>query len=53
MVSDSLFDVAGDIWDVAGEVAPAGSVGNLVRGVIGIPASLVVFVGELFWGFGS
>ena len=53
MVSDSLFDVADGIWDFAGEAAPEGSVGNLVRGVIGIPASLVVFVGELFWGFGS
>lgn len=53
MVSDSLFDVAYDIWDFGADAAPAGSVGDLVHGVIGIPASLVAFVGEIFWGFGS
>ncbi|GLB63629.1 hypothetical protein NCCP2495_15080 [Dietzia sp. NCCP-2495] len=53
MLGDSLHDVALDIWEFGAEAAPAGSVGDLVFGVVGIPASLVQFVSEVLWGFGS
>lgn len=52
-ISGSLEDMADTVWGSADGIAPGGSVGDVIGGVLKIPAALLYGLSNLFWGFGS
>lgn len=51
--SELVFDIADTVWGSADGIAPAGSLGNAVGGVLKIPAHVLYFLGDILWDFGS
>lgn len=52
-VSGSLEDLADSLWGSADGIAPPGSLGDVVGGVLNLPAALLYGLSILFWGYGS
>lgn len=53
MLSQLLWNISDSLWGSAANVAPDGSVGDLLFGVLTIPSALVYGLSEVIWGFGS
>lgn len=51
--SDRLEGMAETVWDFAYAVAPGGSLGNLVTGVLAIPGHLLSFGASILWDLDS
>lgn len=52
-VSGSLAGAAQTLWGSVDGIVPAGSAGNVIGGVLKLPAALLYGSSNLFWGFGS
>lgn len=52
-ISGSLGDIADPMWGSADRIAPGGSLGDLVGGLLKLPANLIYGSEEIVWGFGS
>lgn len=53
MISDTLYELADTMWGSADGVAPGGSLGDLIGGVLKFPSSVVRLIAEISWSFGS
>lgn len=52
-LSGALKGYAQQLWDSVDGIVPAGSVGDVIGGVLKLPAALLFGSANLFWGFGS
>lgn len=52
-ISGSVDDLADAVWGSADDIAPSGSMGDLIGGVLKIPGNLLYGLYELFYEFGS
>ena len=52
-LSGVLGRLADDLWGSVDGLVPAGSAGDVIGGVLKLPAALLYGSSNLFWGFGS
>lgn len=52
-ISGSLQNLAYTTWNSVDDMVPGGSLGDVIGGVLKIPAALLYGLSNLFWGFGS
>lgn len=52
-ISGSLDELGDTVWSSVNGIVPGGSLGDVIGGVLKIPAALLYGLSNLFWGFGS
>lgn len=52
-ISGSLDGLGETLWGSAEGIAPSGSLGDVIGGVLKLPAALIYGLSYIFWGFGS